>query len=139
MTNIPRDLSAIMDCKARILRLSEQFQKELNFLNDLLDLGSTPKAKRRGNLEICFANFTATWDGSPVRFTATEFQVVYLLLSRPGIVSTRSDILDRYFDLDSSDRAVDTIIKRIRQKFREVDPTFDEIETIYGMGYRWRP
>lgn len=84
--------------------------------------------------------FRADWDGSPLRLTPSEFNILRALLARPEAVLTREDLLNALDpdDLEASDRSVDTHIKRIRAKLKSFGPGADPIETVYGMGYRLR-
>lgn len=81
-----------------------------------------------------------TWKDCPVTLTATEFQIVQALVSRPGVVKSRDALMEIAHDekIHLDDRTIDCHIKRIRKKFRRADATFDMIETLYGMGYRFR-
>lgn len=102
---------------------------------------------RLGPLDIHFRINRANWDGQPVPLTTTEFRVVQLLASRAGEDVSYRAIYDvvhgrGFIAGDGSDgyrTNVRSMIKRIRQKFREVDDTFEEIENYPGFGYRWRP
>lgn len=81
------------------------------------------------------------WRGEPIhKVTPKELSIIELLSAYPDRVRERSELLDFGWgsNLDVDARVVDTIIKRIRQKFRRVDPDFDAIETLYGFGYVWR-
>ena len=93
-----------------------------------------------GPLSLDSRRFTAGWDGKPVRLTVTEFRILASLVKQPGFVHSREKLLAEAFPQDSymSDRTVDCHIKRIRKKLAEVAPGFDSIETLYGLGYRWR-
>ena len=93
-----------------------------------------------GALAMDEERFTAEWRGSPVRLTVTEFRILTSLAGSPGYVRSREELMRAAFPQDSymSDRSVDCHIKRLRRKLMEVDPDFDGIETIYGLGYRWR-
>jgi two-component system response regulator ChvI len=79
------------------------------------------------------------WAGEPVTLTVTEFLILETLAQRPGIVKTRNQLMDAAYqdDIYVDDRTIDSHIKRLRRKFRQVDPTFDAIETLYGAGYRF--
>jgi two-component system response regulator ChvI len=79
------------------------------------------------------------WDGSDVTLTVTEFLILEALAQRPGVVKSRNQLLDIAYqdDVYVDDRTIDSHIKRIRRKFRAVDPEFDAIETLYGVGYRF--
>jgi two-component system response regulator ChvI len=71
--------------------------------------------------------------------TVTEFLILEALAQRPGVVKSRNQLLDIAYqdDVYVDDRTIDSHIKRIRRKFRAVDPEFDAIETLYGVGYRF--
>jgi two-component system response regulator ChvI len=79
------------------------------------------------------------WDGKDVSLTVTEFLILSALAQRPGVVKNRNQLLDVAYseDVYVDDRTIDSHIKRIRRKFRAVDSTFDAIETLYGVGYRF--
>jgi two-component system response regulator ChvI len=93
----------------------------------------------RGRLTMDPARHRVTWNGKPVTLTVTEFLILETLAQRPGIVKTRNQLMDAAYqdDIYVDDRTIDSHIKRVRRKFREVDPTFDSIETLYGAGYRF--
>ena len=93
----------------------------------------------RGRLVMDTARHRVTWDGKPVTLTVTEFLILETLAQRPGIVKTRNQLMDAAYqdDIYVDDRTIDSHIKRVRRKFREVDETFDSIETLYGAGYRF--
>ena len=80
-----------------------------------------------------------SWNGTPVTLTVTEFLILETLAQRPGIVKTRNQLMDAAYqdDIYVDDRTIDSHIKRVRRKFREVDRDFDSIETLYGAGYRF--
>ncbi len=93
----------------------------------------------RGHLQMDPARHRTTWGGEPVTLTVTEFLILETLAQRPGIVKTRNQLMDAAYhdDIYVDDRTIDSHIKRLRRKFRQVDPTFDSIETLYGAGYRF--
>jgi two-component system response regulator ChvI len=93
-----------------------------------------------GPLVMDADRFTASWKGEPIRLTVTEFRILASLARGPGFVRSREDLLEAAFPHDAymSDRTVDCHIKRVRRKLEEADPAFDGIETVYGLGYRWR-
>ena len=95
---------------------------------------------RVGPLQIDAGRFAVKWREQPVTLTKTEFQLHEALARHPGLVLSREQLLDkaRGDDVTVTERTVDTFIKRLRKKVREVDPTFDEIETVIGIGYRYR-
>jgi two-component system response regulator ChvI len=93
-----------------------------------------------GSLFLDAERFAVSWKGSPIKLTVTEFRILMALARRPGFVRSREDLLSAAFPQDSymSDRTVDCHIKRIRKKITDADSGFDRIETVYGLGYRWR-
>ncbi|QKS00973.1 response regulator transcription factor [Sphingomonas sp. CL5.1] len=93
----------------------------------------------RGRLVMDPARHRVTWGGAAVTLTVTEFLILETLAQRPGIVRTRNQLMDAAYqdDIYVDDRTIDSHIKRVRRKFREVDPEFDAIETLYGAGYRF--
>lgn len=93
----------------------------------------------RGPLTMDPARHKVTWKGDNVTLTVTEFMILETLAQRPGIVKTRNQLMDAAYqdDIYVDDRTIDSHIKRVRRKFRQVDPTFDAIETLYGAGYRF--
>ena len=97
------------------------------------------EALTRGRLTMDPARHRVTWDGSAVTLTVTEFLILETLAQRPGIVKTRNQLMDAAYqdDIYVDDRTIDSHIKRVRRKFRQVDSQFDAIETLYGAGYRF--
>ncbi|WP_394998753.1 response regulator transcription factor [Sphingomonas sp.] len=98
-----------------------------------------PPLIERGRLTMDPARHRVTWDGRPVTLTVTEFMILEALAQRPGVVKSRNQLLDIAYsdDVFVDDRTIDSHIKRVRRKFRGVDPQFDMIETLYGVGYRF--
>ncbi len=78
------------------------------------------------------------WKGTSIELTSTEFSILITLMGRPGTIRTRDDLINEAFNetLNKEDRVIDSHIKRIRKKFLSVDPKFDLIKTIYGVGYK---
>jgi two-component system response regulator ChvI len=93
----------------------------------------------RGRLSMDPARHRVTWNGAVVTLTVTEFLILETLAQRPGIVKTRNQLMDAAYqdDIYVDDRTIDSHIKRVRRKFRQVDNEFDAIETLYGAGYRF--
>jgi two-component system response regulator ChvI len=93
----------------------------------------------RGRLTMDPARHKVRWDGKAVTLTVTEFLILETLAQRPGVVKNRNQLLDIAYqdDVFVDDRTIDSHIKRIRRKFRTVDPDFDAVETLYGVGYRF--
>jgi two-component system response regulator ChvI len=98
-----------------------------------------PPLLERGRLVMDPARHKVLWDGKEVSLTVTEFMILEALAQRPGVVKTRNQLLDIAYsdDVYVDDRTIDSHIKRIRRKFRAVDPEFDAVETLYGVGYRF--
>lgn len=95
----------------------------------------------RGELVLDPARYLCTWRGVPVVLTVTEFLILRSLAARPGHVRSRSQLLDAAYgdDVYVDDRTIDSHVKRTRKKFKAVDPNFSNIETLYGVGYRYNP
>jgi two-component system response regulator ChvI len=93
----------------------------------------------RGNLTLDPNRHACTWKGEIVRLTVTEFLILQALAQRPGYVKSRDQLMDAAYDdqVYVDDRTIDSHIKRLRKKFRDADDTFDAIETLYGVGYRY--
>jgi two-component system response regulator ChvI len=93
-----------------------------------------------GPLRLDPARFEAKWRGKVIVLTRSEFQILGALARHRGAVLAREQLLDiaRGDDAVVTDRTVDTFIKRLRKKIRDVDGAFDEIETVFGVGYRYR-
>jgi DNA-binding response OmpR family regulator len=95
---------------------------------------------RIGELELDLQRYTMRWKGAPVSLTVTEFMMLHALVRHPGHVKMRKQLHQDGYPHDAyvSDRTIDSHIKRLRRKFEEVDPEFDRIETVYGLGYRYK-
>src|SRR5882757_6721994 len=98
------------------------------------------EALTRGKLALDPQRHECTWDGKPVRLTVTEFLILQALAQRPGFVKSRDSLMDAAYDdrVYVDDRTIDSHIKRLRKKFKAVADDFDAIETLYGVGYRYR-
>jgi two-component system response regulator ChvI len=94
----------------------------------------------RGKLALDPQRHECTWEGRPVRLTVTEFLILQCLAQRPGFVKSRDSLMDAAYDdqVYVDDRTIDSHIKRLRKKFKQVDDSFEAIETLYGVGYRYR-
>ena len=94
----------------------------------------------RGQLLVNSERHTCMWMGRPVALTVTEFLILQSLASRPGVVKSRNALMDAAYDdnIHVDDRTIDSHIKRLRHKFKAVDDAFDMIDTLYGVGYRFR-
>jgi two-component system OmpR family response regulator len=106
------------------------------------DLLASPPASedvlQRGALTLDVKRFIAQWNGRRVDLTLTEFWMVHALARFPGHVKDR-DSLMRDARIVVDDSTITSHVKRIRRKFQAVDPAFDRIDTVYGIGYRWTP
>jgi len=98
------------------------------------------KVLDRGDLHVDPERHSCTWMGKSVALTVTEFLLLQLLASRPGVVKSRNARMDAAYgdDIHVDDRTIDSHIKRVRSKFRVVDGNFDMIDTLYGVGYHFR-
>ncbi len=94
----------------------------------------------RGELVLDETKHQSTWRGEDIQLTVTEFLLVKALASRPGLVKSRDQLIDAAYgdSIYVDDRTIDSHIKRVRKKFRATDDTFDHIETLYGIGYRYK-
>ena len=95
---------------------------------------------RRGNLLLDPSRHQCAWNGEALNLTVTEFLLLKSLAYRPGHVKNRDQLIDAAYGehIYVDDRTIDSHIKRLRRKFRTVDDEFEEIETLYGVGYRYR-
>ena len=98
------------------------------------------KILRRGSLTLDPMRHACFWKEQPVVLTVTEFLILESLAQRPGFVKSRDSLMDAAYDdqVYVDDRTIDSHIKRIRKKFRVVDKEFDAIETLYGVGYKYK-
>jgi two-component system response regulator ChvI len=98
------------------------------------------KVLERGQLRMDPERHTCTWKNEPVTLTVTEFLILQALAQRPGVVKSRNALMDAAYDdqVYVDDRTIDSHIKRLRKKFKLVDQDFEMIETLYGVGYRFK-
>ena len=91
-----------------------------------------------GHLSLDKQSMLCNWKDNSIELTSTEFSILITLMGRPGTIRTRDDLINEAFNetLGKEDRVIDSHIKRIRKKFISVDPQFDLIKTIYGVGYK---
>ena len=94
----------------------------------------------RGDLVLDETKHQCTWHGNDIELTVTEFLLLKALAARPGLVKSRDQLIDAAYGESTyvDDRTIDSHIKRIRKKFRAVDDQFERIETLYGIGYKYR-
>ncbi|ARJ48920.1 response regulator transcription factor [Candidatus Pelagibacter sp. RS40] len=121
--------------KILIERIRVQLRKKDNKIEENKNIIS------HGKLKLDPSQLECEWDGKelPDKLTTTEFLIVKELSKRPGIIKERSQLMDVAYreDTDIEDRTIDSHVKRIRKKFKRIDPDFSAIETRYGSGYRW--
>jgi two-component system response regulator ChvI len=93
----------------------------------------------RGKLTLDPLRHATSWSGVDVQLTVTEFLILQALAQRPGFVKSRDNLMDAAYDdqVYVDDRTIDSHIKRLRKKFKQVDDSFDAIQTLYGVGYRF--
>ncbi len=105
------------------------------------DLLSAPNEQseqiRLGHLLVDVSRMTVSWKQQPVALTVTEFWMLHAIIKRPGHVKSRQQLMDES-QMVVDDSTITSHIKRMRKKFVQLDPDFDHIETVYGMGYRWQ-
>ena len=94
----------------------------------------------RGPLILDQQRHQCTWNGQPVALTVTEFLILKALAVRPGHVKSRDQLMDAAYgeSVYVDDRTIDSHIKRLRKKFKAIDDDFQQVETLYGVGYRYR-
>lgn len=92
------------------------------------------------DLELDLQKYIAKWKNSRLDLTVTEFELLLSLGRQPGVVKTREKLMEEAYPDNTyvSDRTIDSHIKRLRKKFIRVDPEFAFIETVYGLGYRFK-
>jgi len=108
--------------------------------NDMAKNSNSSAILQRGALVMDQERHTCSWNGEPVILTVTEFLILQALAGRPGVVKSRDALMDAAYDdqVYVDDRTIDSHIKRLRKKFKMVDDDFEMIETLYGVGYRFR-
>jgi two-component system response regulator ChvI len=123
--------------------LNEWIKSLLKRHQMLIDLAKPGNQMQRqvtaGELVMEPTRFVATWRGHTLPLTISEFRLLSSLASRPGIVRQRDSLIDVIHDDEGyvDDRSIDSHIKRIRSKIRDVDPSFNCIQAVYGLGYRY--
>ena len=121
--------------KLLIERIRAVLRRSLYKNNDVSD-----KMIQRNDLSLDPDRHLCKWKGEEIRLTVTEFLILYSLAQRPGLVKNRDQLIDTAYGetIYVDDRTIDSHIKRMRRKFRFFDKNFDHIETLYGVGYRYR-
>lgn len=104
------------------------------------DNENSEEITQRGDLTLDDSRHLCTWTGKPVNLTVTEYLLVKALAQRPGHVKNRDQLIDLAYgeNIYVDDRTIDSHIKRVRKKFKAVDTEFNQIETLYGIGYRYK-
>ena len=99
-----------------------------------------PNIVRQGELLMDPDRHLCSWKGKEVRLTVTEFLILQALAARPGMVKNRDQLMDAAYgeSVFLDDRTIDSHIKRLRRKIKAQDSSFDHIETLYGIGYKYR-
>jgi two-component system, OmpR family, response regulator ChvI len=102
--------------------------------------GAAPGLMVRGELSLDDTKHQCLWKGKDIQLTVTEFLLVKALAARPGMVKSRDQLIDAAYgeNIYVDDRTIDSHVKRVRKKFRAVDESFNQIETLYGIGYRYK-
>jgi len=102
--------------------------------------GASEEVIRRGDLIMDPSRHQCSWKGAPVNLTVTEFLLLKSLATRPGHVKNRDQLIDAAYGehIYVDDRTIDSHVKRLRKKFKALDDDFSEIETLYGVGYRYQ-
>ncbi len=98
------------------------------------------KITQIGALTLDDDRHICTWQGHEINLSVTEYLLLKALAERPGLVKSRDQLMDLAYgeDIYIDDRTIDSHIKRVRQKFKRIDPNFNQIETIYGIGYKYK-
>ncbi|NQU57567.1 MAG: response regulator transcription factor [Rhodospirillales bacterium] len=118
--------------------------ERINAILRRIEAGTAPQTDenivKRGNLTMDSTRHQCTWKGEEVVLTVTEFLLLQALARHPGHVKNRDQLIDFAYGehIYIDDRTIDSHIKRVRKKFRAHDPDFKQIETLYGVGYRYR-
>jgi two-component system, OmpR family, response regulator ChvI len=98
------------------------------------------KVLERGQLRMDPERHACTWRNEPVTLTVTEFLILQALAARPGVVKSRNALMDAAYDdqVYVDNRTIDSHVKGLRKKFKLADDSFDMIDTLYGVGYRFK-
>ena len=115
----------------RVTEKSGTDQKEGDAANVIIECGQ---------LRIDTAGYVCTWKNKPVSLTRTQLSVLQAMVSRPGVVRSRAALIAaaHHDPVFINDRAIDTQIKYLRKKLKAVDDSFDMIEALNGIGYRFK-
>ncbi|MBI9097330.1 MAG: response regulator transcription factor [Spirochaetaceae bacterium] len=118
-----------------LVRIKVLFRRQKARLNE-----STSSPYSLGHLSLDSDKYLALWKDYKLDLTVTEFLLLKTLSMAPGFVKTREALMELVYPVGTyvSSRTIDTHIKRLRKKIQKTDENFDEIETVYGLGYRYR-
>lgn len=119
-----------------VTHLAARVTALLRRIEALVNASQEEEQIQRGALTLFVDRLAASWRGKPVNLTLTEFWLVHALAKFPGHVKSRQQLMDAA-SVVLDDNTITSHIKRIRRKLLTIDPDFDAIETVYGMGYRW--
>tara|TARA_B100000686_G_scaffold349601_1_gene443389 strand:+ start:1164 stop:1880 length:717 start_codon:yes stop_codon:yes gene_type:complete len=124
--------------RLRVIMRRQDKMAEMVFTEETTDTVS--EDVKQGDLYLDDGLHQCFWQDQKVDLTVTEYLLIKSLAVNPGHVKNRQQIMDYAYSEDTylEDRVIDSHIKRVRKKFKDVDPDFDNIETVYGMGYRYR-
>ncbi len=111
-----------------------------DIINSRKDIEENENLIIRGGLVLDDSRHLCSWKGIPINLTVTEYLLVKALAIRPGHVKNRDQLIDAAYgeNIYVDDRTVDSHIKRLRKKFKDIDKEFDRIETLYGVGYKYK-
>ena len=111
-----------------------------DIINSRKDIEENENLIIRGSLVLDDSRHLCSWKGIPINLTVTEYLLVKALAIRPGHVKNRDQLIDAAYgeNIYVDDRTVDSHIKRLRKKFKDIDKEFDRIETLYGVGYKYK-
>lgn len=109
-------------------------------LNDTPQKNTEEESITHGHLSLDPARHACSWKRQAVNLTVTEYLLLHTLAARPGHVKSRDQLIDHAYgeNIYIDDRIIDSHVKRVRKKFKKIDPDFDHIETVYGIGYRYK-
>ncbi|TMG78576.1 MAG: DNA-binding response regulator, partial [Betaproteobacteria bacterium] len=116
-----------------LARISALFRR----MDALREPRAAEEVLERGHLRLDAKRLTAAWKEKPIELTLTEFWMVHTLAKFPGHVKDRESLM-REASLVVDEGTITSHVKRIRKKFAAADASFGQIETVYGMGYRWK-
>ncbi len=116
--------------------LSARIHALFRRLDNLSQPSTIANKVERQALMLDLDRMYATWQGQNLDLTLTEFWIVHALAKHPGHVKNRQQLMDAA-NVVLDDNTITSHVKRIRKKFNHIDPAFDGVQTVYGMGYRW--